>query len=170
VRRRLTFVGAIRLRARQGGHRTCVGPIRRPALILTPHDERCDAATGRLASFVEAIGARAHVMTPEAHDHLVAYLSHLPQLVVSGLMQVVARRSASLARDAGRGLIDTTRLASSPRRCGPTSARPTPTRLALRSTGRSRCCSAWALTDGRTVADVFDQAADWRGRLPGATT
>ena len=54
-------------------------------------------------------------MTPEAHDSLVAYLSHLPQLAVSALMHVVGERAGAegLAL-AGRGLRDTTRLASSP--------------------------------------------------------
>jgi prephenate dehydrogenase len=49
------------------------------------------------------------------HDRLLAYISHLPQLAVSALMHVVG----SHAREdglvlAGRGLRDTTRLASSP--------------------------------------------------------
>ena len=49
------------------------------------------------------------------HDRVLAYLSHLPQLTASALMQVVGdavgQDGLSLA---GRGLADTTRLASSP--------------------------------------------------------
>ena len=50
-----------------------------------------------------------------AHDRLLAFLSHLPQLTASALMQVVgdAVGQEGLAL-AGRGLVDTTRLASSP--------------------------------------------------------
>ena len=50
-----------------------------------------------------------------AHDRLLAFLSHLPQLTASALMQVVgdAVGEDGLAL-AGRGLVDTTRLASSP--------------------------------------------------------
>ena len=50
-----------------------------------------------------------------AHDRLLAFLSHLPQLTASALMQVVgdAVGQDGLAL-AGRGLADTTRLASSP--------------------------------------------------------
>ena len=54
-------------------------------------------------------------MDAAAHDRLLAYLSHLPQLTASALMQVVGdavgQDGLSLA---GRGLADTTRLASSP--------------------------------------------------------
>jgi prephenate dehydrogenase len=72
-------------------------------------------ATLRLSSFIQTLGARVHLMTPEAHDEVVAYLSHLPQLTASALMQLVGERTGidGLAL-AGRGLSDTTRLASSP--------------------------------------------------------
>ncbi len=54
-------------------------------------------------------------MRADAHDRLLAFLSHLPQLTASALMQVVgdAVGADGLAL-AGRGLVDTTRLASSP--------------------------------------------------------
>jgi prephenate dehydrogenase len=82
--------------------------------ILTPIDDRA-AAVDRLSHFIEALGARVLRMNPEGHDRSVAYLSHLPQLVASALMQVVgeATREAGLAL-AGGGLRDTTRLATSP--------------------------------------------------------
>ena len=76
--------------------------------IVTKADERLNA-------FVEALGAQVHVMTADEHDLLVAYLSHLPQLAASALMHVVGERAGSDGlRLAGRGLSDTTRLASSP--------------------------------------------------------
>jgi prephenate dehydrogenase len=54
-------------------------------------------------------------MEPQAHDTLMAYLSHLPQLTVSALMQVVGEHAgAEGLAFAGNGLRDTTRLASSP--------------------------------------------------------
>jgi prephenate dehydrogenase len=54
-------------------------------------------------------------MSPEAHDELLAYLSHLPQLTASALMHVVGGHAGAdgLALS-GRGLRDTTRLAASP--------------------------------------------------------
>ena len=84
------------------------------AWILTPVDER-ETAVARLSTFIAGLGATVHVMTPDAHDSVVAYLSHLPQLTATALMHLVGERagSAGLAL-AGRGLQDTTRLASSP--------------------------------------------------------
>src|SRR4030095_8141368 len=49
------------------------------------------------------------------HDRLMAFVSHLPQLTASALMQVVGHAAtAAGTKLAGRGLTDTTRLASSP--------------------------------------------------------
>jgi prephenate dehydrogenase len=84
------------------------------AWILTPVDDH-DGAVRKLSTFIEGLGARVHVMTPDAHDSVVAYLSHLPQLTATALMHLVGERTGpdGLAL-AGRGLQDTTRLASSP--------------------------------------------------------
>jgi prephenate dehydrogenase len=83
--------------------------------ILTPSSDTSGAAQTGVSSLAEALGARVHLMTPDAHDSLVAYLSHLPQLAASALMHLVGERTGAegLAL-AGRGLRDTTRLASSP--------------------------------------------------------
>jgi len=74
-----------------------------------------EEALRRLFRFVQALGAAPHVVDAEAHDRLVAFISHLPQLAASALMQAVgdAAGEEGLAL-AGRGLIDTTRLAGSP--------------------------------------------------------
>lgn len=69
----------------------------------------------RLRAFVDALGSEPRLMAPGIHDALVATLSHLPQLTASALMAVVGDRVGEDGlRLAGRGLIDTTRLASSP--------------------------------------------------------
>src|SRR5215470_17265077 len=79
----------------------------RPWLLTGAHD--------KLRAFIEALGAIPRTTTADAHDRLVAFLSHLPQVAASALMQVVGE---AVGEDgltlAGRGLIDTTRLASSP--------------------------------------------------------
>ena len=69
----------------------------------------------KLSMFVRALGAEPQILSVAAHDRQLAYLSHLPQLTASALMQVIgdAVGEEGLAL-AGRGLIDTTRLASSP--------------------------------------------------------
>lgn len=69
----------------------------------------------RLERFVAALGAQPAWMTPDEHDRLFAFISHLPQLTISALMDVVSRAAgAGGLRLAGDGLRDSTRLASSP--------------------------------------------------------
>jgi prephenate dehydrogenase len=83
--------------------------------LLTPAGDAHGEALEKLMAFVRALGASPHLLGVEAHDRLLAFLSHLPQLTASALMQVVgdAVGDAGLSL-AGRGLVDTTRLASSP--------------------------------------------------------
>jgi prephenate dehydrogenase len=68
-----------------------------------------------IESFAEALGARPLRFDAEAHDQIMAAVSHVPQLVASVLMEAVGERVGreGLAH-AGRGLADTTRLASCP--------------------------------------------------------
>ncbi len=77
--------------------------------------DRAARRSQKLTDFVTALGAEPRVLDPRAHDRMLAFLSHLPQLTASALMQVVgdAVGDEGLAL-AGRGLADTTRLASSP--------------------------------------------------------
>ena len=83
--------------------------------ILTPSPECDPADVDRVTTLASAVGALPRTMDPVAHDRLMAYLSHLPQLAVSALMQVVGERTGSDGLSlAGTGLRDTTRLASSP--------------------------------------------------------
>lgn len=71
--------------------------------------------TAALASLLEGIGATVRTLDGDEHDALVAYLSHLPQLVATALMHVIGERAqADGLALSGRGLRDTTRLASSP--------------------------------------------------------
>jgi prephenate dehydrogenase len=83
--------------------------------ILTPPDNFDGTDLEQLLAFVHAVGAIPKTMDPIAHDRLMAYLSHLPQLTVSALMKVVGERAGEEGLEfAGGGLRDTTRLASSP--------------------------------------------------------
>ena len=106
--------------------------------------------------------------TAEAHDRLMAFLSHLPQLTASALMQVVgdAVGQNGLAL-AGRGLADTTRLASSPpdiwRDIAATNADEIGPALdaliaLLQDLRRD-------LREGDTLAEVFTDASRWRASL-----
>ena len=136
---RFTFIGGHPLGgAAQGGLEHARPDLfRGRPWLLTPTERRGAATGAREADWrsSRALGAEPRVVDVEAHDRLLAFLSHLPQLTASALMQVVgdAVGADGLAL-AGRGLADTTRLASSPPDIWRTSPRPTPTRSARRST------------------------------------
>jgi len=113
---RLTFIGGHPLGgAARGGFEYA-----RPDLfsgrpwIFTPHTDAAGDRIEKLFAFVSALGATPKTMGPAEHDRLLAYLSHLPQLAVSALMDVVGSAAGDGLALSGRGLIDTTRLASSP--------------------------------------------------------
>ena len=108
------------------------------------------------------------IIDAAAHDRVLAFLSHLPQLTASALMQVVgdAVGQEGLAL-AGRGLADTTRLASSPaeiwRDITATNADEIAPALdqliaTLQDLRRD-------LPVGDRLADVFHGAASWRRAL-----
>ena len=87
--------------------------------VLTPllpnHLE--DARVKAFSALVEAVGAKPFVTEASTHDRAVAFLSHLPQLVSSGLASMVAGQGAEdfLPLElAASGFRDVTRLAESP--------------------------------------------------------
>ena len=88
--------------------------------ILTPDADSAlgpavvGATLARMTQLVVGVGARAVVMGADEHDHVMAYVSHLPQLVSSTLMAVTGKAvTTDGLQFAGPGLADTTRLAGS---------------------------------------------------------
>ena len=135
--------------------------------LLTPTGDNGEAFE-KLTAFVKALGAVPRSIDAAAHDRVLAFLSHLPQLTASALMQVVGE---AVGQDglalAGRGLADTTRLASSPseiwRDIAATNADEIGPALdeliaVLQDLRRD-------LPAGDRLADVFDSAAGWRRML-----
>jgi prephenate dehydrogenase len=125
-------------------------------------------ALDKCSEFVRALGAEPRIVTAQAHDRLLAFLSHLPQLTASALMQVVgdAVGHEGLAL-AGRGLADTTRLAASPPDiwkdiAGTNADEIGPALDALISVLQELRRD---LPDGDRLADVFTDAARWRTAL-----
>jgi prephenate dehydrogenase len=83
--------------------------------ILTPTADTPAADVTRVRQFVTALGAHPRVMDPAEHDRVFAYVSHLPQIVVSALMHTVGANIGAAALGlSGAGLRDSTRLAASP--------------------------------------------------------
>ncbi len=78
------------------------------------------ALDSRIKAFVgllETLGARPYIAEASSHDRAVAFLSHLPQLVSTGLASLVAEESAAGGLPlelAAAGFRDVTRLAEGP--------------------------------------------------------
>ena len=136
--------------------------------IFTPDGADTQDALARLSRFAAGLGARTTSMTAEHHDRLMAYVSHLPQLAASALMEVAgAAATADGLRVAGKGLLDTTRLASSPadvwRDICATNADAIGDaldRLIERLTELRA-----DLQHGQAIDVIFDEAARWRAEL-----
>jgi prephenate dehydrogenase len=114
---RLTFIGGhpVAGAARGGLERAHPDLFRGHPWLLTPPPDGHGAALEKLSTFVQKLGAIPHVIDPARHDRMLAFLSHLPQLTASALMDAVGEAvGAEGLALAGRGLADTPRLASSP--------------------------------------------------------
>jgi prephenate dehydrogenase len=136
--------------------------------LFTPADDAGGEALEKLLAFARALGAEPRTISVAAHDRLLAFLSHLPQLTASAMMKVVGEAvGADGLQLAGRGLVDTTRLASSPAEIWKDIAATNAdeigaaldTLIALLQELRAD------LPDGERLAEVFDAAGVWRRQL-----
>jgi prephenate dehydrogenase len=85
--------------------------------ILTPTARTGGPALALVRALWEGVGARVEEMTPEAHDAILARVSHLPHVVAYALVRALAARRQGERRVldyAGPGFLDTTRIAGSP--------------------------------------------------------
>ena len=136
--------------------------------LLTPTGDASGAAVEHLSAFARALGAEPRIVTVSGHDRLLAYLSHLPQLTASALMQVIGDAvGADGLTLAGRGLLDTTRLASSPSGIWKDIAATNPDELgaALDALIAVLQDLRMDLDDGQRLTDVFATANRWRDTL-----
>ena len=114
---RLTFIGGHPLggAARGGIEHARPDLFSRAAVALYSRRRARPGGLEKLNAFAAGLGAVPQTLSAGRHDRLLAFISHLPQLTVSALMHVVGdaagREGLALS---GRGLQDTTRLASSP--------------------------------------------------------
>ena len=82
------------------------------ACFITPSNDDNETEVKRLHQLWQAVGMRVVSTTPEAHDKIVAHISHLPHLLASSLCSYLARMDANWRGLAGGGLRDTTRVAA----------------------------------------------------------
>jgi prephenate dehydrogenase len=83
--------------------------------VLIGRSAPADERVGRLVAVIEAIGSRLIWIDADEHDRLIAFLSHLPQIVAVALAETVLDGAGQAAASlAGPGLRDSLRLAGSP--------------------------------------------------------
>ncbi|HHT9126512.1 MAG TPA: prephenate dehydrogenase [Candidatus Brocadiia bacterium] len=81
--------------------------------ILTPDGSSASCgknALKKIATMWESLGANVKFLSPEEHDEVIAYVSHLPHFIASSLVNVIKE---DYWQYAAGGLRDTTRIASS---------------------------------------------------------
>jgi prephenate dehydrogenase len=166
---RFTFVGGHPMGgAARGGFESA-----RPDLfkgrpwLFTPHNDASGGALEKLFSFVTALGAIPRIIAAVEHDRLLAYLSHLPQLTASALMAAIGADAGEMLALAGRGLVDTTRLAASPSGIWQdiASTNADQIRSALDALIARLTDLREHLDDADAIARLFDDANRWRERL-----
>jgi prephenate dehydrogenase len=136
--------------------------------FLTPGTSSPTAAVEKLSAFVTALGSTPRIMDPAVHDRLMAWLSHLPQVMASTLMHLVGEAVGDDGLSlSGRGLRDTTRLASS-------AATPWADVCATNADAVGEALDALIgtltelrhdLEDGQRLTRVFESAQHWRRHL-----
>lgn len=78
--------------------------------ILTPDNSSHKDAIEKVASMWRSLGAKVKFLSPEEHDEIIAYVSHLPHFIASSLANTI---NEDYWQYGAGGLRDTTRIASS---------------------------------------------------------
>ena len=85
--------------------------------ILTPAKNTPEPVVQSFAAIIEKIGAKTLSLDAAEHDQIAAGISHLPQLLAVGLVNLIARynqNNSYYLKMAAGGFRDMTRIASSP--------------------------------------------------------
>ncbi len=104
---------------RSGFEHADAGLFEKARYVLTPlaPDDTKDPRVKAFSHLVESVGGRPMTSDPSSHDQAMAFLSHLPQLLETGLASLIGERTASdfiPLEFAAAGFRDATRLADSP--------------------------------------------------------
>ena len=169
--KRLTFIGGHPLGGAARGGIDHARPdmfTGRPWLFTPTAATESTDAMEKLKAFAAGLGSVPRTLTPDAHDRLLAFISHLPQLTASALMHIVgvAAGQDGLALS-GRGLQDTTRLASSPADIWKEVCATNPDEIgaAIDSLIAVLEQMRGGLESGTSIEDVFESANRWRDTL-----
>jgi len=78
--------------------------------LMTPTQMTNQVAKEKIKHLWAKLGAEVKLISPEEHDEILAYVSHLPHLLAYGLMETISKDHLEFS---SQGLKDTTRIASS---------------------------------------------------------
>ena len=84
--------------------------------FVTPSETVSQAKIEEFRTFLEDLGAIPIIYSPERHDEITAYISHIPHVITSALVNLVASKedeNGMLRQLAAGGFKDITRIASS---------------------------------------------------------
>ena len=84
--------------------------------FLTPQDEVPEQKVSEFRTFLEDLGTIPIVVSPEKHDEITAYISHIPHVIAAALVNLAAYQEdpqGMLKQLAAGGFKDITRIASS---------------------------------------------------------
>lgn len=79
--------------------------------IMTPTSKTNNSAKQKVKNLWIKLGMNVKMLSPEKHDEILAYVSHLPHLIAYGLITGIP---SEFLEYASRGLKDTSRVAASP--------------------------------------------------------
>ncbi|MDI6606078.1 MAG: prephenate dehydrogenase/arogenate dehydrogenase family protein [Candidatus Omnitrophota bacterium] len=106
------YVGAHPLAGseKRGVLNSSAGIFRGSICILTPTAKTAPAALKKINLLWKRIGVRTVLLTPEVHDKVLAFTSHLPHIIAFSLITAIPDKYLPLS---STGLRDTTRIAAS---------------------------------------------------------
>jgi len=79
--------------------------------IVTKTASTNNAAVETVKNFWVKIGCRVEIMTPAQHDKILGDVSHIPHITAAAIVNATSEKIINYA---GKGFIDTTRIASGP--------------------------------------------------------
>jgi cyclohexadieny/prephenate dehydrogenase len=80
--------------------------------IVTPTKNTSEDDINKITLLWKRLGMEVSSMGIEEHDEVMSWISHLPHLVASSLINAIISRNPKMVRYCGNGLRDTTRIAA----------------------------------------------------------
>ncbi|MCM8772158.1 MAG: prephenate dehydrogenase/arogenate dehydrogenase family protein [Candidatus Omnitrophica bacterium] len=82
-------------------------------VVLTPTENTKEEVTEKVRYFWERLGSKIIFMSPEKHDKVFGFTSHLPHFLVYTLLYLGSKNKENIKNCFGSGFLDTTRIGKS---------------------------------------------------------